>query len=420
MHVNLSKPGSAPGPLYDPTFEHDACGTGFVVQRSGRRSHRVLQLALEALCNHAHRGAVAADGRSGDGAGILTQLPHKLIARDLAHLGVRAPASGDVAVAMIFMPLRNLVHRERSQELFQQAIGEFGLEFLGWREVPVNLDALGEWAISLRPYIVQAFIGRPPALAPGDSFERALYLARKRATQLCWAESITNFYIASLSSKTIVYKGLFMAPQLANFYVDVADPDFETGLAVFHQRYSTNTFPTWERAQPFRLLCHNGEINTLRGNINWMRAREADLVRSARPYFGDAVALSAAGDQRAGQRFGDVGQRAGLAGAVGPRYQPCAADAGAARLGARPGAAGRGAGFLSLPCLSAGAVGRAGRAGLYRRPGGGQRAGPQRPAPGPLPVDRRRAGDHVLRGRLGACGRGARSCARAGWAPARC
>lgn len=289
MHVSLSQPGSGPGPLYDPSFEHDACGTGFVVQRGGQRSHRVLQLALEALCNHAHRGAVAADGRSGDGAGVLTQLPHKLITRDLARLGARSPGPGNVAVAMIFMPLRNLVHRERSQQLFQQAIGEFGLEFLGWREAPVNLDALGEWAISLRPYIVQAFIGRPPALAPGAPFERALYLARKRATQLCWAESITNFYIASLSAKTIVYKGLFMAPQLANFYLDVADPDFETSLAVFHQRYSTNTFPTWERAQPFRLLCHNGEINTLRGNINWMRAREADLVRSARPYFGDAV-----------------------------------------------------------------------------------------------------------------------------------
>ena len=289
MHVISSSAGHTPGPLYDPSYEHDACGTGFVVQRSGQRSHSVLRLALEALCNHAHRGAVAADGRSGDGAGILTQLPHKLITRDLARLGARSPGPGDVAVAMIFMPLRNLVHRERSQELFQQAIGEFGLEFLGWREAPVNLDALGEWAISLRPYIAQAFIGRPPALAPGDPFERALYLVRKRATQLCWAESITNFYIASLSSKTIVYKGLFMAPQLANFYVDVADPDFETSLAVFHQRYSTNTFPTWERAQPFRMLCHNGEINTLRGNINWMRAREADLVRSARPYFGDAV-----------------------------------------------------------------------------------------------------------------------------------
>ncbi len=287
---NLSQPGPfPPGPLYDPAFEHDACGTGFVVMRNGQPSHRVMALALEALCNHAHRGAVAADGRSGDGAGVLTQLPHKLISRDLAQLGVRTPGAGDVAVAMIFMPLRNLLHRDRSQELFQQAVGEFGLEFLGWREVPIDLDALGEWAISLRPYIVQAFIGRPPALARGDSFERTLYLVRKRATQLCWAEGITNFYVASLSSKTIVYKGLFMAPQLANFYTDVADPDFETAIAVFHQRYSTNTFPTWERAQPFRMLCHNGEINTLRGNINWMRAREADLVRSAKPYFGDAV-----------------------------------------------------------------------------------------------------------------------------------
>ncbi len=294
MKPSLSGPGlAAPGPLYDPSFEHDACGTGFVAQRSGARSHRVLQLALEALCNHAHRGAVAADGRSGDGAGILTQLPHKLIARDLARLGVRTPAPGDVAVAMVFMPLRNLVHRARSETLLQQAIGEFGLEFLGWREVPVNLEALGEWAISLRPYIVQAFVGRPPALARGDSFERALYLVRKRATQLCWAEGISNFYIASFSAKTIVYKGLFMAPQLANFYLDMADADFETALAVFHQRYSTNTFPTWERAQPFRLLCHNGEINTLRGNINWMRAREADLVRSARPYFGEAVSYLA-------------------------------------------------------------------------------------------------------------------------------
>ena len=267
MQDNLSWPGVRPGPLYNPSFEHDACGTGFVALRSGQRTHRVLELALEALCNHAHRGAVAADGRSGDGAGILTQLPHKFMTRELAKIGSRAPALGDLAVGMLFMPLRNLLHRERSQELFQQAVAEFGLEFLGWREAPVNLDALGEYAISLRPYIAQAFVGRPPALAPGASFERALYLVRKRATQLCWAESITNFYIASLSSKSIVYKGLFMAPQLGNFYTDVADPDFETALAVFHQRYSTNTFPTWERAQPFRLLCHNGEINTLRGNI---------------------------------------------------------------------------------------------------------------------------------------------------------
>ncbi|MCB0255094.1 MAG: glutamate synthase large subunit [Anaerolineae bacterium] len=282
-------PGSQPGPLYDPAFEHDACGVGFVAQRDGRRSNRVLQLALEALCNHAHRGAVAADGRSGDGAGMLTQIPHTLMARELAKIGAHSPEPGDLAVGMLFMPLRNLVHRDRCAELFQQAAREFGLEFLGWREVPVNLEALGAWAMGLRPYIAQAFIARPPALAAGGSFERALYLTRKRATQLAWAEGITNFYIASLSSKTVVYKGLFVAPQLARFYTDLTDPDFCTALAVFHQRYSTNTFPTWERAQPFRLLCHNGEINTLRGNINWMHAREADLVRSARPYFGEAA-----------------------------------------------------------------------------------------------------------------------------------
>jgi glutamate synthase (ferredoxin) len=292
MERDLTMPGApsgAIGPLYDPAFEHDACGTGFVAQRSGAASHRVLELALEALCNHAHRGAVAADGRSGDGAGVLTQLPYALMVRELAKTGARAPEHGDLAVGMVFLPLRNLVHRSRCVDLLQQAAGEFGVDLLGWREVPVDLDALGDWAMSLRPYIAQVFIGRPPALAPGTSFERVLYLLRKRATQLAWAESITNFYIASLSSRTIVYKGLFMAPQLGKFYVDLSDPDYRTALAVFHQRYSTNTFPTWERAQPFRLLCHNGEINTLRGNIHWMRAREADLVRAARPHFGDAV-----------------------------------------------------------------------------------------------------------------------------------
>lgn len=283
-------PFGAAGPLYDASFEHDACGTGFVAQRNGARSHHVLQLALEALCNHAHRGAVAADGRSGDGAGVLTQLPYELMVRELAKTGSRPPERGDLAVGMLFLPLRNLVHRARCVDLFGQAAAEFGVELLGWREVPVDLDALGDWAMSLRPYIAQVFIGRPPALAPGASFERVLYLLRKRATQLAWAESITNFYIASLSSQTIVYKGLFMAPQLGRFYLDLVDPDYRTALAVFHQRYSTNTFPTWERAQPFRLLCHNGEINTLRGNIHWMRAREADLVRAARPHFGEAVA----------------------------------------------------------------------------------------------------------------------------------
>ena len=268
------------GSLYDPRFEHDACGIGFVAQKSGARSHEVLRLALTALCNHAHRGAVAADGKSGDGAGVLTQLPHELLARELAMQQVMAPPPGDMAVGMIFLPRYNPMHRERSRTILNETIIAHGLDLVTWRDVPVDGAALGQWAQNLRPYIEQVIVGRPATVAPGAEFERRLYLVRKRATQRIWAESISNFYIASLSARTIVYKGLFMAPQLPKFYSDLADADYRTALAVFHQRYSTNTFPTWERAQPFRMVCHNGEINTLRGNVTWMAAREADLTCS--------------------------------------------------------------------------------------------------------------------------------------------
>ncbi len=254
------------------------CGIGFVAQKSGERSHRVLELALTALCNHAHRGAVAADGKSGDGAGVLTQLPYELIARHVERQGKRPPGRDRLAAGMIFLPRYNPDHRERSRGLLEETVREYGLEVLGWRDVPANGDALGQWAQNLRPYIEQIIVARPAGLATGIEFERKLYLVRKRATQRIWAESITNFYIASLSSKTIVYKGLFVAPQLPVFYPDLRDPDYKTAIAVFHQRYSTNTFPTWERAQPFRMVCHNGEINTLEGNLTWMRAKEADLA----------------------------------------------------------------------------------------------------------------------------------------------
>jgi glutamate synthase (ferredoxin) len=269
------------GSLYDPRFEHDACGIGFVAQKSGARSHRVLELALTALCNHAHRGAVAADGKSGDGAGVLTQLPYELIANHLSRQGITAPERDRLAVGMIFLPRYNPDHRERSRALLNETVREYGLEVVGWRDVPVDGDALGQWAQNLRPYIEQIIVAAPPSIATGVEFERKLYLVRRRATQRAWAESITNFYIPSLSSKTIVYKGLFVAPQLPVFYLDLRNPDFQTAIAVFHQRYSTNTFPTWERAQPFRMVCHNGEINTLEGNLTWMRAKEADLAGAA-------------------------------------------------------------------------------------------------------------------------------------------
>ena len=271
----------ARGSLYDPRFEHDACGIGFVAQKSGERSHRVLELALTALCNHAHRGAVAADGKSGDGAGVLTQLPYELIARHLTSQGITPPERDRLAVGMIFLPRYNPEHRERSRALLNETVREYGLELLGWRDVPVDGDALGQWAQNLRPYIEQVIVAQPPSAAAGAEFERKLYLVRKRATQRAWAESITNFYIPSLSSKTIIYKGLFVAPQLPVFYLDLRNPDFKTAIAVFHQRYSTNTFPTWERAQPFRMVCHNGEINTVEGNLTWMRAKEADLICAA-------------------------------------------------------------------------------------------------------------------------------------------
>ena len=264
-------------PLYQPQHEHDACGMGFVAQKDGRRSHMILESALTALANHAHRGAVAADGKSGDGAGVLTQLPHELIGRDLARMQLRVPAPRDLAVGMVFLPRYNLAHRERARRIVEETVAEYGIEQLTWRDVPVDGEALGEWAQSLRPYIEQIVLARPESIPQGAEFERKLYLVRKHATQRIWAESISNFYLPSLSSKTIVYKGLFVAPQLRSFYTDLSDPDFRTAIAVFHQRYSTNTFPTWERAQPFRMLCHNGEINTLQGNLTWMRAREADL-----------------------------------------------------------------------------------------------------------------------------------------------
>ena len=267
-------------PLYHDRYEHDACGIGFVAQKDGRRSNEVLRLAVTALVNHAHRGAVASDGKSGDGAGVLTQIPHELLARHLAQMGFTAPAPGDLALGMIFLPRNNVAQRERARKILEETIAEYGLAKITWRDVPVNGDALGSWAQSLRPYIEQIVVARPATIAAGDEFERKLYLVRKRATQHIWAESITNFYMPSLSSKTVVYKGLFMAPQLPVFYTDLNDPDYRTAIAVFHQRYSTNTFPTWERAQPFRMLCHNGEINTLQGNLTWMRAREGDLGHS--------------------------------------------------------------------------------------------------------------------------------------------
>ena len=276
MHVN----GSLPAYM----LERDACGIGFVAHRHGTRSHEVLRLALIALANHVHRGAVADDGKSGDGAGILTQIPHEYFTRVLEEQGVPLPSVGDYAVGMLFLP-RDTEANRRARQLVEDMWAALKGRVLGWRPVPVNLDALGERARTTMPNIVQVFLERPKNVPAGEPFERVLYLARRRMEKAA-REQHLRFYVASLSSRTVVYKGLLRASVVADFYQDLTQEDYTTAIAVFHQRYSTNTFPTWERAQPFRLLCHNGEINTLQGNITWMQAREADL---ASPRWGEAI-----------------------------------------------------------------------------------------------------------------------------------
>ncbi|MCB0040280.1 MAG: glutamate synthase subunit alpha, partial [Caldilinea sp.] len=275
--------------LYNPRFEHDACGIGFVAHVEGRRSHRVLEMGLEALRNHAHRGAVADDRKTGDGAGILTQLPHEFFARELRRMNVEPPPPGDMAVGQLFLNKGNGEDRAVARDLVREVLAELNLEAVAFRSVPVIESALGQRALYARPWLGQVVVRRTDAACEaGDAFERLLYVARKRIINTARARGVQRLYIASLSSRTIVYKGLVLAEELAHFYPDLSDPEYKTAIAVFHQRYSTNTFPTWERAQPFRLVCHNGEINTLQGNENWMRAREADL---ASPFWENPAAL---------------------------------------------------------------------------------------------------------------------------------
>ena len=263
--------------LYDPQSEHDSCGVGFIADLSGRPSHRVLDLALESVINLTHRGAVDADAKTGDGAGVLTQVPRRLFAREAARLGHGDVHPEDIGVAMVFLPRDGADVTARCRSIIKRVVKRHGLRWIGWRTVPVQSEVLGEKAAATQPDIRQLLLGRP-LVASNLGFERTLYLARKEIERRVANEGIGSFYIPSMSHRTIVYKGLFVAPQLRDFYLDFRDPAFETALALFHQRYSTNTFPTWPLAQPFRQLGHNGEINTLQGNRNWMAAREAELA----------------------------------------------------------------------------------------------------------------------------------------------
>ena len=264
-----------PQGLYHPASEHDACGTGFVASIDGKASHQIVQWGVQCVCNVTHRGAVSADAKTGDGAGVLTNLPHRLFANVLKELKAAPLPPGDLAVGVFFFPQQQ-APREAAQRMAEAAITDRHLTLIGWRDVPVDASVLGDKAQRTLPVIKHALLARPNTILPQE-FERQLFLLRRRIEQAWERQRLADCYIPSLSSKTIVYKGLLVAPQLSQFYRDLSDPDYTSAIALFHQRYSTNTFPNWFLAQPFRFLGHNGEINTLQGNRNWMRAREAEL-----------------------------------------------------------------------------------------------------------------------------------------------
>ena len=270
------KPSNYSGLLYDPKFEHDSCGVGFVADISGHRSHAILQKGIQSVTNVTHRGAVSADAKTGDGAGVMAQIPLKLFRREIAAMGQRLTRSQNLAVGMFFLPGQNEEAKQASIKLIDEIVEKSGLHVFGWREVPVDGSALGETASTTEPCSRQLLMGRPARMDEAR-FKRLLFQTRKAIERRACELDIEDLYIPSFSDKTIVYKGMMVAPQLSHYYQDLKDKDFETALVVFHQRYSTNTFPNWFLAQPFRTLAHNGEINTLWGNSNWMRAREPEL-----------------------------------------------------------------------------------------------------------------------------------------------
>ena len=272
------RPGLPPKQgLYDPWFEHDACGVGFVVDIKGRKSHQILQQAIQVLKNLDHRGASGSEPNTGDGAGVLLQIPHAFFSEACKKTRIALPGPAEYGCGLVFLP-RNPTHRRRLEERFEQIVQSEGQSFLGWRTVPTNSASLGDTARSCEPFIRQIFIGRGKQLVDDLAFERKLYVIRKRAYNEIRTAGLDGgeyWYLPSLSYKTIIYKGMLLTEQLPEYFPDLQDPAMETALALVHSRFSTNTFPSWERAHPYRYMAHNGEINTLRGNINWMHARGA-------------------------------------------------------------------------------------------------------------------------------------------------
>ncbi len=289
VHIANTNPAKSGLPdaqgLYHPRHEHDACGIGFVANIKGQKNHDIIEKGIQILINLTHRGACGCDPDTGDGAGLLIQIPHRFFARETAHLGFTLPPPGEYGVGMVFLPVERH-QRLQVEGILERIVGEEGLALLGWRDTPIDGTAIGRVARQTQPYIEQIFIGHAPGMTT-DQLERKLYVIRKRAEKEVAASGMEDsgmFCIPSLSARTIIYKGLLLAPQIAKFYIELSDPDVTSALCMVHQRFSTNTFPTWHLAHPFHYVAHNGEINTVRGNVNWMHARQS-VLRSE--LFGD-------------------------------------------------------------------------------------------------------------------------------------
>jgi len=265
--------------LYDPRYEHDACGVGFVAHIKGKKSHAIIEQGLTVLRNLTHRGAVGWDPKLSDGSGLLIQIPDRLLREDMARQGVKLPPKGQYGVGMVFLP-RDPASRQACEYEIERAIKDEGQVILGWRDVPVDNSDLAEPAKKLEPVMRQVFIGRGRGVTVTDALERKLYIIRKSAGHAIQSLKLAHakqFYVPSMSARTLIYKGMLLAHQVGEYYLDLKDGRCESALALIHQRFSTNTFPSWDLAHPFRMIAHNGEINTVRGNVNWIRARQGAI-----------------------------------------------------------------------------------------------------------------------------------------------
>ena len=258
-------------PLHDQRFEHDNCGIGACVNIKGVKSRSTVENALKIVENLEHRAGKDAEGKTGDGVGILTQIPHDFFRKVTKPLGIELGGEREYGVGMFFFPQDEL-KRNQAKKMFEIIVEKEGLTFLGWREVPCNPSVLGERAVECMPCIMQGFVKKPAATPKGIDFDRKLYIARR-----VFEQSSDNTYVVSLSSRTIVYKGMFLVGQLRTFFTDLQSPDYTSAIAIVHSRFSTNTNPSWERAHPNRFIVHNGEINTIRGNYDKMLAREENM-----------------------------------------------------------------------------------------------------------------------------------------------